>query len=612
MSKTKIREMICYALGGITVIIPIAGSYPLGISFFVAGALQYLNRVVLFIISAISMLLFLEPLVAVKYLCILVISTALISMIENLDNTCNMTLGAIICSGATMVVNIAGIMLLPAYEKYMFSSVVESIIVFSSAMIFGKMVHSIIRVNDVGISDIGTEKRRDIKRIHECADSFVKLAKTFKNLPMYKECFTDDDLNYMCIEMADGYCAGCGKMSLCWDRDYYETARDTAEIFKNVINNNEIDNNLALSHKCINYPDYIEQITRVFEKTKLNNSWYNRILENREAIILQLNAAAEIMEECTYEKKDITDLMWMKVKRIKNILSAKFLQVNRLRILQNKNGYIEIELRVFSKIKRCVTVKEIANDISKIYGKRLTGQYEDRKIVGNEEVELVFSEDTKYFVLTGVERRTKDGEQSSGDNFSLINQIQGEFIMSLSDGMGSGIKACKESETVIELIEKFLEAGFSKSTALRMINSAMVLEDGQGLYSTIDIASLDLYSGNCEFYKIGAAPTYIKREDCIEVIQSTSLPAGIFHKIDIERSAKRVYDNEFIIMLSDGMLDYIPDNNENTMVDILLSIDSNNPKEIARCVMEKVLKYNDMKVYDDMTIMVCGVFGKTR
>ena len=145
-----------------------------------------------------------------------------------------------------------------------------------------------------------------------------------------------------------------------------------------------------------------------------------------------------------------------------------------------------------------------------------------------------------------------------------------------------------------------------------MINSAMVLEDGRGLYSTIDIASLDLYSGNCEFYKIGAAPTYIKREDCIEVIQSTSLPAGIFHKIDIERSAKRVYDNEFIIMLSDGMLDYIPDNNENTMVDILLSIDSNNPKEIARCVMEKVLKYNDMKVYDDMTIMVCGVFGKTR
>ena len=65
-------------------------------------------------------------------------------------------------------------------------------------------------------------------------------------------------------------------------------------------------------------------------------------------------------------------------------------------------------------------------------------------------------------------------------------------------------------------------------------------------------------------------------------------------------------------MLSDGMLDYIPDNNENTMVDILLSIDSNNPKEIARFVMEKVLKYNDMKVYDDMTVMVCGVFGKTR
>ena len=33
-------------------------------------------------------------------------------------------------------------------------------------------------------------------------------------------------------------------------------------------------------------------------------------------------------------------------------------------------------------------------------------------------------------------------------------------MLGLSDGMGSGSAACKESEMVLDLVERFLEAGF--------------------------------------------------------------------------------------------------------------------------------------------------------
>ena len=65
--------------------------------------------------------------------------------------------------------------------------------------------------------------------------------------------------------------------------------------------------------------------------------------------------------------------------------------------------------------------------------------------------------------------------------------------MCLSDGMGSGSLACKESEMVIELVEKFLEAGFDVETAVRMMNSAMVMKGQEDLFSTVDISELDLY-----------------------------------------------------------------------------------------------------------------------
>ena len=47
--------------------------------------------------------------------------------------------------------------------------------------------------------------------------------------------------------------------------------------------------------------------------------------------------------------------------------------------------------------------------------------------------------------------------------------------VALSDGMGSGEKACRESTLVIELLEELLEAGFPEKTAIQMINTTLVM-----------------------------------------------------------------------------------------------------------------------------------------
>ena len=95
--------------------------------------------------------------------------------------------------------------------------------------------------------------------------------------------------------------------------------------------------------------------------------------------------------------------------------------------------------------------------------------------------------------------------------------------MCLSDGMGSGMDACRESEIVVELLEQFLESGFSQETAARMVNSALVLNGREGMFSTVDICAVDLYTGICEFLKAGAAATFIRRDHWVEAISSESL-----------------------------------------------------------------------------------------
>ena len=49
-----------------------------------------------------------------------------------------------------------------------------------------------------------------------------------------------------------------------------------------------------------------------------------------------------------------------------------------------------------------------------------------------------------------------------------------------------------------------MDTGFSKQSAVRLINSMMFLKSDRQAFSTIDMSILDLYSGMCEFIKVGA------------------------------------------------------------------------------------------------------------
>ena len=48
--------------------------------------------------------------------------------------------------------------------------------------------------------------------------------------------------------------------------------------------------------------------------------------------------------------------------------------------------------------------------------------------------------------------------------------------------------------------------------AINLVNSVLVLGSEEDVTCTIDMSIVDLFSGEVEFVKIGAAPTYLRRE----------------------------------------------------------------------------------------------------
>ena len=182
-------------------------------------------------------------------------------------------------------------------------------------------------------------------------------------------------------------------------------------------------------------------------------------------------------------------------------------------------------------------------------------------------------------MLTGVARRGKGCSKFNGDNFLISRLDCGKTTAAIADGMGSGKRAFIESRMVIELMENCIDAGYDEHAALDLINADYIAGGSKFVNPvTMDMSVIDCNTGIMSCIKMGAAATFIKRDSSVEVIKSTTLPLGVLEKVDYERVNKKLYNGDYVIMVSDGLLDNIPNvDKEKIFADIINTISVKKP-----------------------------------
>lgn len=337
--------------------------------------------------------------------------------------------------------------------------------------------------------------------------------------------------------------------------------------------------------------------------------WKRRLVENRDLMADHLNEMAQIMTRVAEESYRSIHMSERKVKQLAHALKEEDVLLKEIFLLEKENGHKEINLIMRAGKGTSPAVDEVGNLLSILLNMRLIPLKSSPVFVGKEWGSYQYIEEPGFHVLTGVAKAVKETENISGDNYSFMEIKEGVLTAVLSDGMGSGEKACKDSEFVIDFIEKFLEAGFSKETAVQMINGALIAGGESQNMSTLDLYQVDLYTGICEFIKIGSAPSYIKRENLIEQISARNLPLGVFYEMDMETVKRKLADGDYIIMLSDGILDALSQGiGEEMLPEMLGKITLKNPSEMANHILSFCLHQSKGRIRDDMTVMVTGIW----
>lgn len=337
--------------------------------------------------------------------------------------------------------------------------------------------------------------------------------------------------------------------------------------------------------------------------------WKRRLLENRDLMAEHLNEMAQIMTRVAEESCRLIHMSERRVKQLSHALKEEGVWLKDICILEREDGHREINLMLRACKGTSPEVEEIGNLLSVLFNMRLIPVKTSPVFVTKEWTSYQYVEEPKFHVLTGAAKAVKENESVSGDNYTFLEIREGTQIAVLSDGMGSGEKACSDSEFVIDFMEKFLEAGFTKETAVQMINGSLIAGGDAQNISTLDICQVDLYTGQCELNKIGSAPSYIKRDNLIERVSARNLPLGVFHEMDMEVTHRRLADGDYIIMLSDGVLDALSQGaGEEMLPEILGHITLKNPAEMANYILNYCLRQSRGRIRDDMTVLVTGVW----
>ena len=86
---------------------------------------------------------------------------------------------------------------------------------------------------------------------------------------------------------------------------------------------------------------------------------------------------------------------------------------------------------------------------------------------------------------------------------------------------------------------------------------------------------------------------------------------GVFKKPDLEAVGRTLMDGDYIVMISDGVLDALSQGiGEDMLSELIGNTNLENPGEMANAILNFCIHQSRGKIRDDMTVLVIGIWKR--
>lgn len=424
----------------------------------------------------------------------------------------------------------------------------------------------------------------------------------YENMESYHKAFD---------KITECVCKECYLAQRCWKTDGENTYKIFLEVVR-ILEQESVDQSPAvfeeLSTICINDEALIEQFKFQVQFIKAEKEMMNRIGQNNLFVSNQLEFAGELIQDM---KNNLNDKWLIKSDEERNVLvelDKNDIIVEKLYVIQEANERYKVTIASNKRLQEVISKEKIPRMLSDVLDVKMSL---DNEMFSSEYGGhlYIYRELSQYRISTGLVSHSSVAGEKSGDIFSDKILDNGNRVLALCDGMGIGDNAYEESDTTMNLLEKFMEAGIDKTVMIKNINSILMLRNEKETFSTLDYVVFDTFTAVAEFNKIGGAITLIVQNGKVKLLRGQSLPVGILNEITIESITLNLNEGDLIVMMTDGIFEYSHNIQEveNWITNAVKNISSNNPQKIADKIFAQ-FKAVCPNPKDDITILVGRVW----
>ncbi len=381
------------------------------------------------------------------------------------------------------------------------------------------------------------EASRAIGSVSECVE---KVSKGIESLAP-----ANDEL--ICMRVRERVCAACPlKNTFCPEEGEF------SEILKKLSNGETVtaqDFSVNFNAKCPSVPRVAESFNKAYAGTNALNAMQANSARSRELACGQFDWISKLLSELSTEIGQGAQVLFGKEKSAAAVLSDNGFEVISVSCISPPSGALRLTA-VVAEIPASTSLSRLTAELSRELEAELISprirEHKDGK-------ELVFLRKELYRIRLGSAAASCAGKKLCGDYFECF-QTESKAYIILSDGMGTGGRAAIDSAMTVELFSRLIRAGISLDTALSITNSALSVKSDDESLSTLDVAEIDLFTGNTVLLKAGAAPSFYTASGRVKSVEIPSSPLGILCKVKFSRYALRLRAGDTLVMVSDGIL----------------------------------------------------------
>lgn len=401
-------------------------------------------------------------------------------------------------------------------------------------------------------------------------------------------------------DVALNFCGTCENRDTCFNA----LGGDTSQVVEDIVVAAEkkgrasiIDLPPFLTSRCRKINGLIQTVNDNNEKKKKCVDEAASVDRGRQMLAVQMGGVAEILDNLADDYKKTVSFDSRREKRIIDELTYHGVDCREV-LVYGEGGDINVSALIGEKdVEKSV----ILTVISGVMHIRLIRTASFRADAGY--VSVQFAPAPKYDFVYGEYGRKKEGSSYSGDVTCVKKLSPSKVLFAVSDGMGSGEEAQSAGMRAVQTVEGFYEAGFSSDCALALTNRLLSLKRGDG-FSALDLTLVDLDTGACDFIKLGAPFSAVKRKDAVEFIEGSSLPVGAIDSVNPSVSRNILSNNDTVVLMSDGVTDCLTKTQLN---DYLSACKGVNPQALCEDIAVAALNAG---ANDDVSVMAVRIFAR--